>query len=328
MRLTFCTLFDSNYLSRGLVTYHSLEKVCSDFHLYIFAFDDKSLRILKELHLKKATIISLSEFEDEDLLRVKPTRTAGEYCWTSTSSTIKYVLTKYNEEHCTYIDADLFFYQDPSVLLEEMGEKSVLITSHNYTPKYDKSKLSGKYCVQFMTFKNNPDGLKVLEWWRLACLDWCYARFEDGKFGDQKYLDDWTTRFAGIVHELQHPGGGIAPWNIQQYKISGNENGVTAQLNDSGATVPIIFYHYHQLKFVGDNSVDLCRYNLTEHDIKWLYFPYIRQLINTNAELQKKQRGKYNGSSNPSWTWKTPLVWFKRKIRNEYNIFDIQEIEA
>ena len=33
-------------------------------------------------------------------------------------------------------------------------------------------------------------GLKALKWWRDRCLEWCYARIEDGKFGDQFYIED------------------------------------------------------------------------------------------------------------------------------------------
>ena len=78
--LNFCTLFDSVYLSRGLAMYNSLNQHCKDFHLYIFAFDDKCYSVLKSLQLENATVISLSEFEDGELLRVKPTRTRAEYC--------------------------------------------------------------------------------------------------------------------------------------------------------------------------------------------------------------------------------------------------------
>ena len=53
MKLNFCTLFDSNYLLKGLSLYESLVKQCkSDFHLYVFLFDDKSYDIMKKLNLK------------------------------------------------------------------------------------------------------------------------------------------------------------------------------------------------------------------------------------------------------------------------------------
>lgn len=161
-------------------------------------------------------MVSLHQFEDSELLRVKPTRTAAEYCWTSTASTILYSINTFGLQNCTYIDADMCFYSDPAALIDEMGENSVLITDHRYTAQYDQSVTSGKYCVQFVTFKNTKEGLAVLNWWRNACIEWCYNRVEEGKFGDQKYLDCWTTQFNG-VHELKHLGGGVAPWNVQQY---------------------------------------------------------------------------------------------------------------
>ncbi len=216
--LHFCTLFDSNYLARGLVTYESLMSVTEGgVQLYIFAFDDKCFDVLTTMKLSNMTVIPLSEFEDEQLLAIKESRTRGEYCWTCTSSTILYCIEKYNLPHCTYIDADMYFYQNPQILIDEKPSNcSVIISEHRYTPSYDKSKLSGKYCVQFMYFDNTEGGLKILNWWRERCLEWCFNRFEDGKFGDQKYLDDWSTRFEG-VHILQHLGAGLAPWNVQQY---------------------------------------------------------------------------------------------------------------
>lgn len=214
--INFCTYFDSNYLLRGLAMYYSLIKHCPDCYLYIFAFDDKCLKTLLILNLPRVIVISLEKFEDKQLLSVKPTRSKAEYCWTCTPSTILYCLKKFNLESCTYLDADLMFFDSPQILLNELGNDSVLITEHRYHPEHDKTSYSGKYCVQFMTFKNNSMGLKVLTWWRESCLDWCYARFEDGKFGDQKYLDGWLKRFEGIK-VLQNHGGGVAPWNVLNY---------------------------------------------------------------------------------------------------------------
>ena len=103
--LNFCTLFDSGYLSRGLAMYESLNRHCKDFHLYVFAFNDECFSVLKSLYLANMTVISLPEFEDEELLKVKPTRSRGEYCWTCSSSTILYVLDNYDVDHCTYVHA-------------------------------------------------------------------------------------------------------------------------------------------------------------------------------------------------------------------------------
>ena len=287
--INFCTLFDSNYLTRGLALYESLEKNCASFHLYVVAFNNDCYNYLKSSGLKNITPISLREFEDEKLLEVKPTRSIAEYCWTCTPSVILYCLNRFNLSSCTYVDADMIFYQNPAILLDEMGAKSILISEHRYSKEYDQSTTHGKYCVQFMCFKNTQTGIEALSWWRDRCLEWCYSYQEDGKFGDQKYLDDWTTRFEG-VHVLQHPGGGVAPWNLQQFDFTMEDGEIRITETKTGNTYPLIFFHFHGLKFYTDNTVSLSGslYEMKQDVKDIVYLPYIKKLLAIEERLKRE----------------------------------------
>lgn len=306
---SFCTLFDSHYLSRGLAMYESLQRHSDSFHLYIYAFDNLSFELLLKLDLEFVTVIGLDDFEDEKLKRVKLNRTVCEYCWTCTPAVIKHAIETYDLTACTYLDADLYFFSDPSVLIDEMGNDSVLITEHRYTSEYDQTATSGIYCVQFMTFKNNDEGMAVLNWWRNACIDWCYARFEDGKFGDQKYLDDWPNLFSG-VHVLRHLGGGVAPWNVQQYDMK-------------NMSFDLVFYHFHGFKFIGDNKLELGHYRINNDVLVLVYKPYIRHLEIIENKLSANFH-EYKSSlsvSKYTWTFKRPIRNIKRLLKGTYNIF-------
>jgi len=297
--LNLCTLFDSNYLSRGLALYESLKSTSPDFHLYIVAFDNACYQYLEKLHETKLTIISLAEFEDEKLLQVKPGRTAAEYCWTCTPSIILYCIEKFQLSACTYVDADMIFYDDPQILIDEAHFHSILITEHRYTRDYDVSATHGKYCVQFMYFKNDMEGINTLRWWRERCLEWCFARLEDGKFGDQKYLDDWPRRFPG-VWVLQHPGGGLAPWNIQQYTLEKSNGKLFISDKIKAGRSPLVFFHFHGLKFFSDDKV-ACSGALYEMDgsVKdILYFPYIRRILEIGDQVVRS-----GFKRNPQGAW-------------------------
>ena len=191
-------------------------------------------------------------------------------------------------DHCTYIDADLFFYSDPAVLLAEMGTKDILLTEHRYSPGYDQSVESGRFCVQFVTFRNTSNGMKALRWWRDACLAWCYARVEDGKFGDQKYLDDWEKRFEG-VHVLQHPGGGLAPWNVQQFDAFRKDEAVFVREKKSGKEFAAVFFHFHGVKFFENEILQLApgMYEIADDARQRFYFPYVTALLREAAEVKK-----------------------------------------
>jgi SAM-dependent methyltransferase len=245
MRNEFCTLFDVNYLPRGLVLYRSLERHCPDFRLRVFCMDAETKQILDRLRLPCLAAIGLDELEahDRELLAVKPTRTQVEYCWTATPAVCAYALeTEPELEAITYLDADLMFFRDPEPIWQELGNDSVLIVPHRYAPQWQAhEETSGIYNVEFMTFRRDKRGLEALHWWRDRCLEWCYFRFEDGKMGDQKYLDDWPQRFAG-VHVLEHPGGGLAPWNVDQYDLARRNGSVLVDDRE------LVFYHYHSLR--------------------------------------------------------------------------------
>jgi len=311
----FCTLFDSHYLSRGLVMYHSLLATGCEFQLYVYAFDDLCADILLRMALPQVTIVTMEEFEDERLLQIKPTRSRGEYCWTCASHVIAHSLRTFQLPEVTYLDADLFFYDIPNVLLDEFNQSgaSVLISPHRYTPCYDLSTQSGLYCVQFMTFRSDSSGLTALSWWQERTLEWCFDRKENGLFGDQKYLDDWPERFSG-VHVLTHLGGGVAPWNIQQYNV--HKTGEKLFIDDT----LLVFYHFHGYKFYQDGSQNLGDYRLSASSIDLLYRPYVHAIQSTEFQVRS-----YSETVHGSGIWDTSLRArlgrLYRKLKGEYNVF-------
>jgi hypothetical protein len=268
--------------------YESLSAHCNDFHLYIFAFDDLTRDILQNLNPEKVTVVSLDEFETDELKEVKKDRSRAEYCWTCTPSIISHVLKNYKVQDCTYIDSDLYFYSDPTVLLEELEEynKNVLITEHRYSylPRLHGEKRAGRFCVQFLTIRNEENSLKVLEKWRNQCIGWCYARHEDGKFGDQKYLDEWPVIYDN-THILRHHGGGIAPWNLQQYFFYEDGRIIKGKVKKSGLEFSVVFYHFQYVKFLEDGSYDIGWYQITSTARKLFYKPYLKKIEGIEARL-------------------------------------------
>jgi SAM-dependent methyltransferase len=307
MTTNFCTLFDANYLPRGLALYRSLERVCPDFRLWIFCMDEPTRRVLEALELPAATLVSLSELEEHDaaLLSIRSTRTAVEYCWTATPSVCKYVLETTDVDAVTYVDADVFFFSDPQPLFDELGDDAVMIVPHRYAPQYrHKEPETGTFNVQWLTFKRDPDALATLEWWHERCIEWCYHRWEDGKIGDQGYLNDFQRLFDR-VHVLEHPGGGLAPWNVSAYRL-GERDGL-AQVDGK----PLVFYHHHSLRLYKPSAAArlaialgrlrsgvpplgepwITNYPVEADERRLVWEPYLRALGEATIEVERTAPG-------------------------------------
>lgn len=283
----YCTYFDTHYLLRGLALYRSLKQHAEPFTLRVLCFDDFSYGVLTKLSQPDLIPISLADFErgDAALLAAKETRSRVEYYFTCSPSLPLYVLNHCPEvDLITYLDADLFFYGSPEPIFEEMGEASVLIVGHRFPEHLRVMEINGIYNVGLLAFRSDVTGRECLEWWRERCLEWCYDRPDGVRYADQKYLDDWPTRFEGVA-VLQNPGAGLAPWNWVNYKIQA----VKPILAVDGR--PLIFFHFASIKMLTSWLYDPVSEGRLYGEMPFalrsrLYRSYIAALVETAAWLR------------------------------------------
>src|SRR3989304_6037026 len=213
--LHFCTYFDRNYLAQGLTLYRSLMEHAGPFTLWVLCFDDPARDVLSRLNLANLRPVSLQEFEkgDEALQNAKRNRSRVEYYFTCTPSWLLYLLGRHPEK-LRHLEAAF-----------------------------------GIYNVGLLTFGNDLRGKSCLQWWRDRCLEWCGDRPENGRFADQKYLDDWPGRFDGVV-VLQHKGAGLAPWNHMNYMVRIQNGEIAVDGN------PLIFYHFQGVRIINRRFFD------------------------------------------------------------------------
>jgi hypothetical protein len=240
----YCTLFDRRYLARAVALHRSLERHDGDFVLRAVCMDADSETLLRRLGLPRMRVCSIAEIEraDPELRAVRDARASWEYCWTSTPAICRYFLELEPElDALTYLDADLHFSSSPSPLYEELGEGSVLLIPHRALPETDRA--IGIYNVGWVTFSADERGRTALTWWRERCLEWCYDRIEETRFGDQKYLDDWPERFSGVVVSAL-AAAGLGPWNDTAHEIV--DRGSAQPPLVDGA--PLIYFHHSGLR--------------------------------------------------------------------------------
>ena len=274
----FVTLFDKNFLPMGMALHSSLMKHSPSFHLWVLCMDEVVENQLQQLALENVTLLPLTEVETQELLDIKPSRSTAEYCWTLTPFTPQFVFNRDPAiQRVTYIDADLFFFDDPNILLDEFIEsgKHVLITDHNYAPEYDQSSKFGRFCVQFMTFRHTPEGRKVMNWWQGRCIEWCFSYREEGKFGDQMYLDSWPTQFESEVHVLTQQDRTLAPWNVAHI------------LEEKRSPLKPVFFHFHGFRVVSNNRMLFYRRYRVGASGQWIYAEYSDAIIKALALIYK-----------------------------------------
>lgn len=293
--LNFCTSLGMNCVPKFVALYWSLLRHSNlPFTFWVLCDGDAVYEYLSNLGMSNLRLINIKDLEDyyPELFNVKNERDIFEYNCTLRPSWLLFLLTNnQNISQLTYMDTDLYFFSDPLALYEQFNntECSILLSEHRYSRPTLKSGVnpikSGRFNAGWISFKNDNNAIQSLNWWKDECIKWCKRYYEDGKFGEQKYLDLFPIKFKG-VHTLNKIGSNVGPWNIDNYKISVNcINEIYLNSN------PLIFYHFHALQLkneksfkvateFGTNIIQLSNpnYYLRKNIIKTIYKPYIEEL--------------------------------------------------
>jgi hypothetical protein len=285
---SYCTYFDSGYLTRALALIESLRAVNESFRLFVLCMDDECLRTLRALSLPEVEPIALGDFEawDPEVAATKATRSRIEYYFTCSPALPLYVLAQRAEiDRITYLDADLYFFANPQPIFEEIGEAPVAIIEHRYPPAIAHLADAGKFNVGFLSFRRSEVALACLRWWREKCVEWCRDEPDGERYADQKYLDQWPSLFPDC-RQIAHEGANVAPWNVGRFAMSLRQGRVYVD------DVPLIFYHFHGLKsltpFIFDPQLQRYAAQLSPVLRKDVYGPYLAALHRAEQTLARR----------------------------------------
>ncbi len=281
----YCTLFDRNYLSRGLALHASLLRHCPAFKLAILCLDEFTQKVLESLDLPRVVLVSLSSLEafDADLRLAKSGRTKVEYYFTCKPVLMRYLFDRY-DARVTYLDSDLYYFSDPSALEQEYAAGSVALTPHRFPARLTERNQFGRFNAGWVSANSSVEGRRFIDWWRERCIEWCRMDVEETRFGDQKYLDRVPDLFSNVI-VLGAAGANLAPWNLEGAKVEQSPRGVLVDGE------PLYFFHFHGVrKVIGklyDSGLDGYGVHLTLEIRKTIYSPYLAGLAHAEALARK-----------------------------------------
>jgi|SRR3989344_15821 len=282
MHYYFCTPLDIKFLHKGLALYYSCLNHCgNNFTMWILCLDPASHKILRKINLEHAKILTVEDLADNDLLKTRDSRTPAEFAWTSKAPLIIRVLKEIpKNEIVAYLDSDQFLFSSLGDLYAELEGCSIAITPHRFSAKDAyKEKLVGKFNAGMIYMRNDKNARECLDDWRSQCIEWCYGVLDDGKLGDQMYLDNWPQLYKA-VYQINNPGINAGTWNLNNFKVT-KKDGVIF-LNDN----KLVWYHFHPLKIYLNKKGEARAYPI-QIISPVIYNPYVFA-INKSIETIRK----------------------------------------
>ena len=143
----------------------------------------------------------------------------------------------------------------------KLSGKDIFIQEHGFHKTFEKKSENGKFCVQFLTFKNNFFAKSILNEWLNMCIKSTSIDYKKGIVGDQKYFDELILKYPENFCISKKLSFFQAPWTLDRFEVK-----------DVG------LYHFHTLR-VNKRGVRLYSgYNLDQKIIQNIYLPYLNEI--------------------------------------------------
>lgn len=235
--LSFCLLFDKDFVEEGWVSCLSILRQNPKTKIYVLCLDDETLAAMS---CRPVLCIPLEFLERHypALLDVKGNRT-----WPAYTQTVKvflptYVFDKFDEDELCYVDSDVLFWSDHSAITEALGDRSFMVASRESPVRAPQ----GDYNGGFFACRDDTNSRRFFAWWQARCLEWCdWAPGPDGKYTEEGYLNiitDDPDKFQG-VRICSNPGINLAKWNAHRHNIERSGDGFVVD-----GQWPLVCFHY------------------------------------------------------------------------------------
>jgi len=302
-----------------------MRRQVGDFRLWVLALTPECEKELRRIRPPGVEVVPLAELEaaDPEFMKSRENRSLVEYYFSSTPCFLDYLLKKYPEVgRITYLDADMFFFSDPSLVEREVEASSIAITPHRFRPELASHRKYGIYNVGWLSFRADTAGKECLTEWRKQCLEWCRDEPERGRFGDQGYLDAWPEKYPG-TRVVDQPGFNEAPWNVDVDKITKKNENIFI------GNHPLVLFHFQSLRRISPRV-----FNPNWHDyglrpsrklIRWIYQTYLATVLKveraaglspSRQEFIRRQ-GKLSGR-NALWKFFKDVRMLTRTVTGNY----------
>lgn len=285
-RRAYCTYTDHRYLSRALTLIESMRRQGCNDEIWVCCLSEECRKGLAASALNNVVLLDLVDLEKEypRLLEVKRDRTALEYYFTCTPLLVEYAFrNSAATETVTYLDSDLFFFDSPDRVHNEIDDAPVAIIPHNHVAREKWRDKYGLFNVGWVSFRRSEEGLQCLAWWKERCLEWCNTHVEGERYADQGYLNAFP-RIAPHTKILTHKGCNAAPWNLENYRVHLEDDKVFLDED------PLLFFHFHGVRrafrvfyFNSHRKYKVPYSRVTRNHI---YRPYIARLVVVEAGLR------------------------------------------